>query len=64
VVVEGLSGPAAKSGLQPGDVIIGVNNQPITGIEQFRKLLDAAGNRFALLIQRGGSRIFLPVRIG
>jgi len=64
VVVEGLGGPAAKAGLQPGDVIIGVNNQPITGIEQFRKLLDAAGNRFALLIQRGGSRIFLPVRIG
>ena len=64
VVVEGLSGPAAKAGLQPGDVIVGVNNQPITGIEQFRKLLDAAGNRFALLIQRGGSRIFLPVRIG
>ena len=49
---------------QPGDVIVGVNNQPITSIEQFRKLLDAAGNRFALLIQRGGSRIFLPVRIG
>lgn len=63
VVVEGLGGPAAKAGLQPGDVIVGVNNQPITGIEQFRKLLDAAGNRFALLIQRGSSRIFLPVRI-
>ena len=64
VVVEGLGGPAAKAGLQPGDVILGVNNQPITGIEQFRKLLDAAGNRFALLVQRGGNRIFLAVRLG
>ena len=64
VVVEGLGGPAAKAGLQPGDVILGVNNQPITGIEQFRKLLDAAGNRFALLVQRGGSRIFVAIRLG
>ena len=63
IVVEGASGPAAKAGLQSGDVILGINNQPITSVEQFRKLLDAAGNRFALLIQRGGSRIFLPIRI-
>lgn len=63
VVVEAASGPAAKAGLQAGDVIVGINNQPITGIEQFRKLLDAAGNRFALLVQRGGNRIFMPVRI-
>ena len=63
VVVEAASGPAAKAGLQAGDVIVGFNNQPITGIEQFRKLLDAAGNRFALLVQRGGNRIFMPVRI-
>ena len=27
-------------------------------------LLDNAGNRFALLIQRGSSRIFLPIRMG
>jgi serine protease Do len=63
IVVEGASGPAAKAGLQNGDVILGINNQAITSVEQFRKLLDAAGNRFALLIQRGGSRIFLPIRI-
>ena len=44
-------------------MIVGINNQPITGIEQFRKLLDAAGNRFALLVQRGGNRIFMPIRI-
>ncbi|MDD2988332.1 MAG: DegQ family serine endoprotease [Zoogloea sp.] len=63
IVVEGVSGPAAKAGLQNGDLILGINNQPITSVEQFRKQLDAAGNRFALLIQRGGSRIFLPIRI-
>ncbi|MCK6394830.1 DegQ family serine endoprotease [Zoogloea sp.] len=63
IVVEGSSGPAAKAGLQNGDVILGINNQAITSVEQFRKLLDDAGSRFALLIQRGSSRIFLPIRI-
>ncbi len=64
IVVEGASGPASKAGLQGGDVILGINNQAITSVEQFRKLLDAAGNRFALLVQRGGSRIFVAVRLG
>lgn len=64
IVVEGASGPAAKAGLQGGDVILGINNQAVTSVEQFRKLLDAAGNRFALLVQRGGNRIFVAVRLG
>ena len=63
LLVEGVAGPAAKAGLQSGDVIVGINNQAFTGIEQFRKLLDAAGSRFALLVQRGDNRIFVPIRL-
>lgn len=63
LLVEDAAGPAAKAGLQAGDVILGINNQPVTGVAQFRKLLEAAGNRFALLVQRGGSRIFVAVRL-
>lgn len=63
VVVESVSGPSAKAGLQPGDAIVGVNNQAITSIDHFRKLIEAAGNRFALLVQRGNSRIFVPLRM-
>jgi serine protease Do len=35
----------------------------VTSIAELRKLLERAGNRFALLIQRGEARIFVPVRI-
>ena len=35
---------ALQAGLQGGDVILGINNQAITSVRQFRKLLDAAGN--------------------
>jgi len=64
VVVERAEGAAAAAGLQPGDVVLALNNEPITGVDQFRKLLEQAGKRFALLVQRGGSRLFVPVRIG
>ncbi|NMG74637.1 DegQ family serine endoprotease [Aromatoleum diolicum] len=64
VVVERVNGPAAQAGLQQGDVILAVNNQPVSNVQTFRQLLEKAGNRFALLVQRGGARIFVPVRIG
>ncbi len=63
VVVEGVNGPAERAGLQPGDVILALNNQPVTNASSFRNMLEKAGNRFALLVQRGGTRIFVPVRI-
>jgi serine protease Do len=63
IVVEGADGAAARAGLQRGDVILAFNNQPVTSIAELRTLLERAGNRFALLIQRGEARIFVPVRI-
>jgi len=64
IVVERVNGPAAQAGLQPGDVILALNNQPVTTVPMFRQQLEKAGNRFALLVQRGNTRIFLPVKIG
>lgn len=63
LMVESVTGPAADAGLRPGDVILALNNQPVSTVEAFRSQLDQAGDRFALLIQRGGSRLFVPVRI-
>ncbi|QDF95134.1 peptidase [Azoarcus sp. DD4] len=63
LVVESANGPAAKAGLERGDIILAINNQPVSNVAQFRQLLERAGNRFALLVQRGGSRIFVPVRL-
>lgn len=63
LVVENVAGPAASAGLRPGDVILALNNQPVTGVEQFRQMVERAGNRFALLIQRGNSRIFVAIRL-
>ncbi|MBW7860123.1 MAG: DegQ family serine endoprotease [Rhodocyclaceae bacterium] len=64
VAVEQVSGAAANAGLQAGDVILALNNQPVANLAQLRQLLERSGNRFALLIQRGNNRIYVPVRIG
>jgi serine protease Do len=64
VVVEDVAGAAAKAGVQPGDVIVSVNNTPVTSPEQLRELIGKAGKTVALLVQRDDARIFIPVTIG
>jgi serine protease Do len=64
LVVEGSSGVSARAGLQRGDIVLALNNEAVGSVAQFRELLERAGKRFALLIQRGGSRIFVPIRLG
>ena len=64
VVVEQVSGAAAKAGIQMGDVILGLNNKPVNDPEQLRKLVDEAKGKVAVLVQRQNARIFVPVPLG
>lgn len=61
VVVNAVKGntPAARIGLKKGDIIIGVNQQPVTNIAELRKILDTKPSVMALNIQRGDSTIYL-----
>jgi serine protease Do len=63
LLVQQVSGAAAKAGLQPGDVILALNNTPVKDVQEFRALLKRSGKRFALLIQRGEGRIYVPMHI-
>jgi serine protease Do len=64
LVVQDVSGPAARAGVEPGDVVLAVNGTPAKNVEQVRSVLAKADKSVALLIQRGDDRIFVPVRIG
>jgi serine protease Do len=64
VVVEQVSGAAAKAGVRPGDVIVSVDRTPVKSPEQLRELVGKAGKSIALLVQRDDARIFIPVTIG
>lgn len=64
LLVEQAAGPAAKAGIQPGDVLLAVNGTQVKSVEQVRALLAKSDKSVALLIQRDGSKIFVPVRMG
>jgi serine protease Do len=64
VVVEQVTGPAEKAGLQPGDVIVSVNRKPVASPAELKAALDQAGKTVALLVQRDDAKIFIPVTIG
>ena len=54
--------PAAQSGLRVGDLIVGVNRQPVENLGQLRKLLDEEPSAIALHIQRDNSNFYLLVK--
>jgi serine protease Do len=64
VVVENVAGAAAKAGVKAGDVIVAVNNTPVTSPEQLKQLIGKSGKTVALLVQRDEARIFIPVTMG
>jgi serine protease Do len=64
VIVESVEGVAASAGLQPGDIILSINNQLVSSVQQVRSLLDKADKRAALLVQRDrDTKIFIPIRL-
>jgi serine protease Do len=64
VVVERAGGAAAKAGVRPGDVILGVNGKTVKSPEDLKSAIDGAGKNAALLVQRGEGRLYVPVQIG
>jgi serine protease Do len=64
LVVEGTSGPAARAGIQAGDVILSVNDTPVKSVEQLRQLAAKSGKHIALLVQRNDMKSYVPLDLG
>jgi serine protease Do len=63
LVVEKAGGAAAKAGVQPGDLIVGVGPNKVNTVDELKAQVDKAGKTVALLIERQGRQIFVPVKI-
>lgn len=61
--VEKAGGPAARAGIRRGDIVLAVNGQPVNSAEELLALAQQAGKRLALLIQRDGSTLFIPIQL-
>lgn len=64
LLVEDAQGPAAQAGIRHGDVVLSVDGTSVRSPSQLRELVQAHPRQVALLIQRGDSRIFVPVALG
>ncbi|HUR87664.1 MAG TPA: DegQ family serine endoprotease [Ramlibacter sp.] len=64
LVVEGVSGPAERAGVEPGDVILSVNGTPVASVDQMKSIVAKSNKSAALLVQRGEDKIFVPIRLG
>ncbi len=64
VLVEEVKGAAAKAGLQPGDVILAINNSEVKTIEQFNQALGKleARKNLALLVRRGETTQYITIK--
>jgi serine protease Do len=64
VVVADVEGAAARAGLQPGDIILAVNNKPVHTVQDLRSVAGKmrGGDSAALLVERGGTQIYVPLR--
>ncbi len=64
LLVEDVTGAAARAGILPGDVIIAVNGRAVGSIDELREASTKAGRKVALLVQRENARIFVPLDLG
>ena len=71
VLDAGLRSPEQRSPLaapgvnvRAGDVLLAINGKSVQSIEQVRSVLAGKPKSVALLVQRDGNKIFVPVQLG
>ena len=63
LLVEDVVGPAAAAGVRPGDVILGVNGKTVKSVADLRNATASGSKTGAILLERDGNQLFLPIRI-
>jgi serine protease Do len=62
LLVEDVTGAAERAGVKPGDVILGVNGKPVKSLAELKSATEN-GNTVAILLDRDGQQVFLPIRV-
>lgn len=62
VVAVAPHSPAARAGLEPGDVILAVDQHPVTNLAEFRQALETDHGLLLLTVQRGHGTFFTTLR--
>ncbi|MBK6853995.1 MAG: trypsin-like peptidase domain-containing protein [Burkholderiales bacterium] len=62
LVIEAVTGPAERAGLQAGDLLLAIDGQPVSA-DTSDKTLPASAKATALLVQRAGSKLYVALRL-
>ena len=63
LMVEGVSGAAARAGVQPGDVLLAIDGHSLTSVDQASAAVASSDTSVALLVQRGDMKTYVPLRL-
>ena len=63
LVVEEVSGAAARAGIQAGDVILAAGSEAISSIAQLQNIAAKAKDQIAILLQRGDAKLYVPLKL-
>ncbi|HEY5994745.1 MAG TPA: DegQ family serine endoprotease [Gallionellaceae bacterium] len=65
LLVEDARGPAARAGLQRGDVILSINNEEVGSVGRFNEVLKQIpkGHNVALLVRRGEGTTYIAIKL-
>jgi serine protease Do len=64
LLIEDVSGPALAAGLQPGDVVLGVNGAGVSTVADLKRELAHSGHSVALLVQREDRQQYFAIDLG
>jgi serine protease Do len=62
LVIAGVSPEAAQAGLQPGDLLLGIDSASVSTVADVTVAADRNHKPVALLVQRGGRKVYVPLR--
>ncbi len=65
ILIVKVRGANLQSQLAEGDIILAMNHTDVTSVDQFNDLISQVprGNSIALLIKRGNSSIYIPIKV-
>jgi serine protease Do len=64
LLVRNVTGAAQRAGIQPGDVVLAINDVPTSTVSAFEaQLARSAGGTVALLIKRGADSLYVPLKV-
>jgi serine protease Do len=58
-----VTGAAERAGIQPGDLLLAIDGHPVTTLSQVSAVATQANKSVALLMQRGGTKLYVPLRL-